>query len=881
MRSLSRSLIPSLLISALTSTTASVGQPGPPPGPAGPPPGPAAPTPQPAPQPAYGGQAPAPTEYPAPGGYGVQPGYNPSGSPAPAQPQTMVPGQPAYGQPADPAPQQPSPGTGFEGQTQFGTNGIEAGVAGPAVPEDSEESSSKSPDYRALSLTRHNGLEASTGLWRVRAADSGAPGTFRFSLSSAYYAGSSFLCPQCETTSGTPNVIDEVERVGAHIQISATPASFLEAHIGFHSSATSNDLGLPTLLQVLGDANIGLKGFMPHEPDQLFTAGGGVDLVLLNGTGSVGVGNANFRMNALATADFSNKRQESERVPLRAHLNMGYYFDNSANLVEDVETARGGSRITRIERFGLGINRVDRFEIGLGLEGVFEYVRPFAEWTIGIPSNRQGYACDRLDTNLGDRCLGDESNFGHTPSRFTLGGRVLPPFLEGLSGLLALDIGTGATSQFVEEVAPEVPWNLHMGIGYAVDIQPRVQIKELPPEAPVATETVRYFIEGSVVEKGTVIAVAGAILRYDGNELTGMVANTHGHFRSAALEPGNYTLSVDKDGYHTGSCVAAVGPQPPYVPTGYGQAPIVPGQAAPGYGGAYGQASAYNGQPYGAQPQRGQPGTAPLAQPAYGQPGAMGPNPMGPAYPGGPVPADGAGYGSPPPAPELTGPQITSIRCELQALPQVGHIDGVVTDAESNDPVAGVGIKITDKRDRSLDIVADQSGTFRFENIPPGTVTLAVEADGYLRTVIQVDVAARKEQRVSIPMAKRPARSNVVVTTKEIRLKKQVHFAHSSAELMPDSIAIIAEIAEVMSDHSEIERIEVQGHTDNTGSPAYNMKLSADRAAAVREALIVNGVALGRITAKGYGDTQPLAPNVSDRNRSRNRRVQLVIKRRR
>jgi hypothetical protein len=70
--------------------------------------------------------------------------------------------------------------------------------------------------------------------------------------------------------------------------------------------------------------------------------------------------------------------------------------------------------------------------------------------------------------------------------------------------------------------------------------------------------------------------------------------------------------------------------------------------------------------------------------------------------------------------------------------------------------------------------------------------------------------------------------------------------------------------------------IEVAGHTDSMGSDAYNMKLSQQRAGAVRNFLISKGVAADRLTAKGYGESQPVADNATREGRIQNRRVELV-----
>ena len=73
-------------------------------------------------------------------------------------------------------------------------------------------------------------------------------------------------------------------------------------------------------------------------------------------------------------------------------------------------------------------------------------------------------------------------------------------------------------------------------------------------------------------------------------------------------------------------------------------------------------------------------------------------------------------------------------------------------------------------------------------------------------------------------------------------------------------------------------KVEIQGHTDNVGKPDANMRLSEERARAVMKALVDRGVAADRMTAKGYGDTQPVADNSTDEGRAKNRRVELVKK---
>src|SRR5690606_23820393 len=145
---------------------------------------------------------------------------------------------------------------------------------------------------------------------------------------------------------------------------------------------------------------------------------------------------------------------------------------------------------------------------------------------------------------------------------------------------------------------------------------------------------------------------AGAILRYDGRNITGMVTADDGTFRSTDLEPGTYTFNVSAAGYRDGQCVATVPPP--------GQAPPPPAPAAPG---------------------------APVT-PAVSTPGGV---------------AASTGVG---------GNTVINVICELEALPKVGTVVGAVSDGETGMPVVGAKIVVTDPLNRQLELAADGGGGF-------------------------------------------------------------------------------------------------------------------------------------------------------------------------
>jgi outer membrane protein OmpA-like peptidoglycan-associated protein len=100
-------------------------------------------------------------------------------------------------------------------------------------------------------------------------------------------------------------------------------------------------------------------------------------------------------------------------------------------------------------------------------------------------------------------------------------------------------------------------------------------------------------------------------------------------------------------------------------------------------------------------------------------------------------------------------------------------------------------------------------------------------------------------------------------------------FDIDKTDLKLESKRTLDEVAKLLKTDPSL-RLEVAGHTDNTGSAAHNMRLSSGRAAAVVRALVgAYGIDEGRLRANGYGDTRPVVPNDTDQGRAKNRRVEL------
>jgi outer membrane protein OmpA-like peptidoglycan-associated protein len=103
-----------------------------------------------------------------------------------------------------------------------------------------------------------------------------------------------------------------------------------------------------------------------------------------------------------------------------------------------------------------------------------------------------------------------------------------------------------------------------------------------------------------------------------------------------------------------------------------------------------------------------------------------------------------------------------------------------------------------------------------------------------------------------------------------------VVFATGSYQIKTSAQIKLARIAGILMTYPGL-KVQVEGYTDNVGSAAFNQKLSDQRANAVMQFLISQGVKAGSISAKGYGEADPVASNSTASGRAQNRRVQLVV----
>ena len=118
--------------------------------------------------------------------------------------------------------------------------------------------------------------------------------------------------------------------------------------------------------------------------------------------------------------------------------------------------------------------------------------------------------------------------------------------------------------------------------------------------------------------------------------------------------------------------------------------------------------------------------------------------------------------------------------------------------------------------------------------------------------------------------------SLVSVTQEKIELHQAVFFATAKSTIMPQSFALLNEVADVLKSRSTMQ-VRVEGHTDSRGKRAANMLLSQGRANAVKTYLVDHGIDASRMVSIGFGPDQPIETNRTAAGREKNRRVEFVI----
>lgn len=206
-----------------------------------------------------------------------------------------------------------------------------------------------------------------------------------------------------------------------------------------------------------------------------------------------------------------------------------------------------------------------------------------------------------------------------------------------------------------------------------------------------------------------------------------------------------------------------------------------------------------------------------------------------------------------------------------------GKITGRIIDADTREPIPNATAAVEGLGKAN----ADAEGNFILENIPAGLNIVNGSHTGYSSAQKQVDVIANENSEPVELELKRSGKvtfNNKTLQEGDDIVLNNIQFDVNSAVLKPAGKTELDKLAAMMKQNGSIE-ILLSGHTSSEGGAAINRELSLKRVRSCKDYLVSKGIDDGRISIRGHGPDMPLAPNDTEANRAKNRRVEMKVTR--
>ncbi len=200
------------------------------------------------------------------------------------------------------------------------------------------------------------------------------------------------------------------------------------------------------------------------------------------------------------------------------------------------------------------------------------------------------------------------------------------------------------------------------------------------------------------------------------------------------------------------------------------------------------------------------------------------------------------------------------------------YVQGKVYDKKTGKGLPSAVELIDNINQKSVtNVQTDETGQY-FMTLPVGKdYTFTVNRKGYLffsELYPLSKIVADSTYKKDIPLQPLEVNASLVL--------KNILFESKSAQLQPISLAEINRLLQLMGENPSL-KVQINGHTDNVGTPADNLKLSAGRAKSVVDYLVTKGIKASRLSYKGFGETKPIADNKTEAGRALNRRTEFVV----
>ncbi len=695
----------------------------------------------------------------------------------------------------------------------------------------------------------------------------------------------------------------------------------IAANASGHSSGESGRYKSDPLFQILGDIQLGGKYVYSVLP--YLNISGLLDLKFYTNIEKFGVRFDTFSSLIMAGGSFDFRDQPwfDMPFPLRGHLNVGYFIDNSVHLLPDVD------ELTASSFFGLGVSPGDKLYLRLGFDV------PWDPWQFFLEYSTDQYFNVPEDAGI------SVNKWSQSPQRITPGIRYNP--VENIMLDFAFDMSFGMQSlvKVFNDLQPSSnPYALNFGVSYewnpkgwgVYDLRGQIQgiIVDADSGEPVGGAIIEYvdspahsaqvaydetgeflsyrlppgvlkirvykeeyeprIIETEVVSKEAIEEkfflrkkggltealgiIMGEIVDRDGNAVVADVSFGDGSIDPVVsssedgsfvkmVPPGLYIVSIRAEGYEEKNYEVPVDPEKKTRL----DVQLISGEQVGAFGGTVVD---QDGRPLSARIEFLDAQIEPMDADAFG--GFFRVLPPG-LYK---VSVVLGGYSRRLLEIPIETDQKTTVDITLEAEHKEGAFEGTVLSS-TNKPLAAIIVF----DDTSIPpIPADpETGTF-LKLLPPGNYGITIQSPGYgskqyevpiidgkktVKDFILENVLRRKEGLAHIE-------GNRIVTTRPLGFEP-------GSDLMNNiSFEILADVAKlVLQDSVRALRIEV--HTNNLGPGAANMALSEKRAQVIVQYLQTLGVPIAKLRPSGMGEEQPIAPNDNAEGRAQNERVELYI----
>ncbi len=222
--------------------------------------------------------------------------------------------------------------------------------------------------------------------------------------------------------------------------------------------------------------------------------------------------------------------------------------------------------------------------------------------------------------------------------------------------------------------------------------------------------------------------------------------------------------------------------------------------------------------------------------------------------------------------PLLIFSQTQTSNVQNAAIPKDAQVDVTVSDFKNNLRNNEIIVFKSQANSKEYQGLTDETGKFSVR-LPAGDkyeIFILGFKDSTSYNILDIPAT------VGNAYYKKPFKVDIQFQPSKTFVLEDCNFETGKALLEEESYKVLDELVAYLV-RKDDEKIEVGGHTDNVGKAAANLTLSMDRANTVRAYLLTKGIDPDRVTAKGYGMTEPIADNKTEEGRAQNRRTEVKI----